>query len=113
MRHIQFSEKNSLHRFSNAIIWGVNAYFEDLMIAKVFKDCRIIALDINDKKSNKILKMNCENIYIYYIYVYVYIYVHIICIYALLTCTGLGGVLVGHELVTRSAAKFSSIFLCI
>jgi hypothetical protein len=49
-----FCEKNSIHRFSNIIIWGVNAYFEDLMIAKVFKDCRIIALDINDKKSNNL-----------------------------------------------------------
>jgi hypothetical protein len=51
---LNFCEKNSIHRFSNTIIWGVNTYFEDLMTAKIFKDCRIIALDINDKKSNNV-----------------------------------------------------------
>jgi hypothetical protein len=49
-----FCEKNSIDQFSNIIIWGVNAYFDDLMIAKVLKDCRIIALDINDKKSKNL-----------------------------------------------------------
>ena len=49
---LQFIANNRLHRFSTIIIWGVNAYYEDLMLNNSFKDCRIIALDINDKKSN-------------------------------------------------------------